>query len=253
MAKGVVTTKTTISALTGCRAILEEHATIMAQSVAAGNQQDEAPSVMFQRAFDFGLQTIDAIISLLGDGEKDALQACTLCRPFYETAVRLLWASRTADGWQRLQAYFANEDRKWADEATRIPSTAAVAAATGEHRREILERTDDTGEKFSPAPRMQQLLRDVVKHDMIEGIREKSDRAADFDYTNVYRFLCKAAHGHMTSLGRPAGLLRHAKYGTIMATWSLLQAHCHVGAADFRKEIDVIGKKLMTIIEKHRG
>lgn len=248
-----VTTKTAIAALTDCRSNLAEHAAIMKQAVGAGDQQAEPPAIMFQRAFDFGLQAIDAIIRLLGDGEQYALHACTLCRPFYETAVRLLWASRTPDGWQRLQAYYANEDRKWADEARRISSTAEIAASTRQHREEILERTDETGEKFCIAPGMQQLLRDVVKHDMIEGIREESDRSADFDYTNVYRFLCKAAHGHMTSLGRPASLLRHAKYGTIMAIWCLLQAQCHVGAKDFSKEIDVIGKKLMKIIEEHRG
>ena len=248
-----VTTKTAIAVLTDCRVVLAEHAEIMKQVVVASSRQNEPPAIMFQRAFDFGLQTIDAIIRLLSDGEDFALHACTLCRPFYETAVRLLWASRTPDGWQRLQAYFANEDRKWADEAKRIPSTAEVAASTREHRQGILDRTDETGERFAPAPGMQQLLRDVVKHDMIEGIREESDRAADFDYTNVYRFLCKAAHGHMISLGRPAGFLRHAKYGTIMAAWSLLQAHCHIGAKDCKKEIDVIGKTLMKIIEEHRG
>ena len=184
---------------------------------------------------------------------KNALLVCTLVRAFYEAAVRLHWASRAPDGWQRLQAYFANEERKWANEAKGIQATASPAIATAKRSQEILDRTDRSGKKYKPAPNMKQLLQELVGVDVVQGIQEKENRTADFNYTNVYRFLCKAAHGSMTALREPAEFLRHAKFGMIMAICSLLQAHCHVGVADYKQEVEKIGQQMVKIIKGTRG
>lgn len=247
------TVESTITAWKTCAELLAGHAADFKQSTKNANQQNDPPAIMFARTFDFGLMTIEGSKILLEKDVKNALLVCTLVRAFYEAAVRLHWASRAPDGWQRLQAYFANGERKWANEAKGIQATASPAIATAERSQKILDRTDPSGNKYKPAPNMKQLLQELVGVDVVQGIREKKNRAADFDYTNVYRFLCKPAHGSMTALRKPAEFLSHAKVGMIMATFSLLQAHCHVGAADSKQEVERTAQQLVKIIEGTRG
>jgi len=235
-----------------CDAMLEQYWHSMNQAFRNGAQETEAPAIMFRRGVEFARSTIRACIALLELGEENSIFVCTLCRAFYEVSVRLLWAARTKHGWERLQAYWANEDRRWAEEARLIPQTKQIAESTLRDSQSLLERKDAGGQRIEPAPPIQQLLRDIVEQNVAGGVREESKDAADFDYTNVYRFLCNAAHGHIISIGRPAQFLRHARYAITMATWCLLQACVHSAWNDPKTELDSVLVQLRNLIRENR-
>lgn len=235
-----------------CRQLLQDYRDILDRCLRKSGQHDDAQAIMLLRGFEFGLRTVQGMDVLTAADEDNALLACTLCRPFYETAVRLLWASRTHNGWQRLQAHWAKEDVKWAREAERIPSVAEHAKRIREAREDVLHRTDGYGNSFGPLPNMRQMLREITEHDVADGLLTEGDGVAEFDYTNFYRILCQAAHGHMVAIGRPCSFRRHARCGALMAAWALLQACCHVAAGDLESEIKVAGKRVMRILQDGR-
>ncbi len=206
---------------------------------------------MLRRAFNFGRRTIGAIQVLLQAGHENALFACILCRPCYEAALRVLWASRTPEGWQRLQSYYADQDRKWAQEAQNIPSVSVIARKTLANSQEILKRTHDNGKKFPPAPNIEQTLREIEQQDVQQNLREADSTSAAFDYTNVYRFLSQAVHGHMSVIGqmKSSAFLRHATMTPVMVTSLLLQACCHIATCDPKKEIELAAKKIVELLK----
>lgn len=235
-----------------CRKLLEEYRALLMDCLHKGDQEDDPGALMLTGGFDFGIRTLGGMVVLIEADEDNVLLACTLCRPFFETAVRLLWAARTHNGWQRLQVHWANEDVKWAREAEQIPSVAEHAKTIRTAREKVLSRTDEDGNRVEPPPNMQQMLREIEVHDVGQGLRKECDGAAESAYTNVYRILCQAAHGHMVAIGRPGSFRRHARCGALMATSALLQACCHVVAGDAKREIEAAGQRVMAILEEGR-
>lgn len=241
-----------LARLKDCQGILAEYQGALREGLRLSKQEDDAPAVMLQRAFDFGVRTISAALVLLQDGNRHSVFVSIACRPFYELSTRLLWATRAAGGWQRLQAYWASEDMKWAREAEAMPLLDVHARAVGADRQEVLARTDLGGEVYAPVPGMRQLLQEIQAHDLAQGIQDRGSDAADFNYANVYRILCRGAHAHMAAIApeKPEAVVWHAATSTAVATWSLAQAFLHVAAADPKKEIEVVGRRFFQIMRK---
>lgn len=233
-----------------CTELLKTYRSHSREALEKGNQQEDPPAVMLLRSFEFGLRTIAGIKSLLANDRDNALLACTLCRPFYETGTRLLWASRAPDGWLRLQKHWAKEDQKWAREARSFPKIAQAAQDVFNNRQEVLDRLDKEGR---PAPSIQQMLQEIEDCDHSTGQLDEAISTAGYDYTNIYRRLSQGAHGHMVAIGRPADYLDFAVYGTVKATSADLRATCYLGASDPGAEIQGLHAELIEAIKDYLG
>ena len=97
--------KDDIQKLRSCIDLLDQYEKPLRESLEGGGQMEEPPAVMLLRGFAFGRATLKAMVAV-ADGGDEACGVClpTLCRPFYELAVKVLWASREPDGWERIQA-----------------------------------------------------------------------------------------------------------------------------------------------------
>ena len=120
-------------------------------------------------------------------------------------------------------------------------------------RQEVLNRLDKEGQSHDPAPSIQQMLQQIEDCDHSTGQLDEAIRSAGFDYTNIYRRLCQAAHGHMVAIGRPADYLDFAVYGTVKATSAVLRATCYLGASDPGAEIQGLHAELIEATKYYRG
>ncbi len=233
-----------------CCELLIRYQKLLSDALAKGGQQDDPPAVMLLRTLDFGLRTGRGMKLLVLADPANALLACSLLRGFFESAVRVLWASRTlpsADNpWSLLQKHWATEDLKWAEDAKHFPSLAEHAECIRKCRQEVLDRTD--GEKLRL--QIMQMLRDIQEADVAEELMDVGCRDAEFAYGNVYRLLCQPAHGHPVAIGnqKTDAWVRRASVGFVMATSWALQACCHVAAKDPKAEIDGVTKQLIDLL-----
>jgi len=226
------------------RQLLAKYDCVLAKAVDKGGQADDVPCLMISEGLRFGQGTIKAIEVLL-EKKIHSVFACALSRANYELAIRLLWAAREANGWERLQAYFANEDKKWAEEAITMPEVVDHAQKMLADSSEVLRRKFSNGKPYTVAPSVQQMLRDIERRDISDGIRPKGGSAAVYEYTGVYRIICRPAHAHIQAVSAPASAyLGPTVFATGLATFSLVRGVCYVGAKEPRKEIDAVGVEI---------
>ncbi len=224
------------------------------ESLEDGGQTEDPPAVMLLRAFAFGRATLKAMIAVADQGDQEC-GVClpTLCRPFYELTVRVLWASRQPDGWQRLQAYCANEDKKWAKRAVEIPSWAEYAQPVLDNAKSVLDRTDAKGKCYRLAPDMAETLQQVEQHDIDCGIKSGGKGSALFEYANLWQMMCGTAHAHVVRIARsPEAHTLIALSGAVVATFAMLRATAVVTAPDadgLNHAVEVMGRQINGILK----
>ena len=227
--------------------VLEEQANRFFEAVSAGKQDNEFPAVMLRRACDLAQKTLKAVKMHLLAGHG-AFLACTLCRPFYEIAFKLLWAARQEHGWDRLSIWLANEDKKWAQDAFGIPEFSGHAKQISEHRDQVLHLTDGQGQVLREPPNLKKMLYEIEDCDIKSGLRRGGGKQAVFEYVGIYRILCRPAHAH---LGAAVNLSTEAFLPVVIfacgnATFALVRAMIHLGARDPEKEIRVLANEFRT-------
>jgi hypothetical protein len=238
-----------------CEARLLEFRQLLHTALEQGCQQDEPQAVTLTRTIDFGLQTVQTVRLLITDDASHALAVCATVRALLEGSIRLLWATRTVPGaqnpWCRIQRYWAEQDMKWASEASRLPGTKQHAQLIETTRNEVLSRTDASGNPYVPASGIQQLLSDIDRADHGQGLITQKILGDEL-YTNMYRVLCRATHAHPEALrvDQRATYVRHARIGLVIAMWYLLQACCHVGTDDPKLEITALAARLKEVMEE---
>jgi hypothetical protein len=239
-----------IDRLKRCEELLSFCGRISEECLTKGNQQDEPPAIMLKRAFAFGRKTIASMILLIRGGQDHALFLPVIIRPFYELSIRIQWACREKLGWQRLQVYLADENRKWAGEARRMEFVSDLAESILRESEEVLNRSDEHGASIQKAPDLQQMLRGIEERNIKDGLAEKSEGGASIEYTNVYRTLCRPAHAHMTviAIDKPDAFLQQAVIAVILATRALLHAYCHVGAKNKSEEIEAVEQEMCGLL-----
>ena len=231
-----------------CVDLLVEYGSALKALLKAGGQTREPPAIALQRAFGFGQATIEAMRLLLPTDKYASLMQ-TLCRPYFELTALLLWAARTTDGWQRLQTLWVDANKKWAQEAVNLPPIAEHAKAILKGAEEVLDRKDASGNPYDPAPPINQVLKTIEEQNVAEGLAESGRQSAKFQYTVVYRMLCRPAHGHIQALNLlPDAVRRHAATSAVVATWMLLQAFCHVQPAERDKCLETAGERVKEIL-----
>lgn len=234
-----------------CRSLLAKYRSELANSACLGNQQHEPPFVIVDRVFDFVDRSVIATDALLQVGDSYAVFACTISRSAFETAVRVLWGARTEYGWQRLQAYWVDEDNKWAKEAVKIPSLlAAHATAIRPAQEAVLQRIGPSGKRFDPAPGMRMLLRDIEKYNVEDALFPPDVNFAARVYTNVYRVLCRSAHGHISAIGPlpPGSNLPTVRSALVFAVLMTIQTANILAAVDPQEETRSVAMKLMRLL-----
>lgn len=177
--------------------VLRERRLLLEDAIRKSGQEKEPPPYAMTLALLFGERTL-AAVQLLVPTPDLMLMTNTLVRPFYELSMRMLWAAREPNGWQRFQAHVAEGDAKWAREAVRMPELRDYAERIRQSREEVLSRCDEDGKPFKPMPNLSQMLSDIETKNLEVGDVSKPG-GAEFQYTNVYRVLCRPAHGHLGS------------------------------------------------------
>ena len=230
--------------------LLAEYGDRFRKAIAANSQADDPRAQMIPGGFQFGLVTTEAVKVLLATHDSFAPHAATVCRAFYELSIRLLWAVRAANGWRRLQVYYATEDIKWAKQAQGIAPTASLAAEVLRTRQEVLDRTLSDGSRPTVSPSLEVMLKDIEDHDIAMGLRCAGGQAASVDYAYVYRMLCRPAHGHMSVVlsDKPEGLMLHATTVPLTAALSMVQTSCHAVERDPKREIEAVVQRALRIL-----
>lgn len=234
--------------------LLHTYGRALAESVQRSGQENDPPAIAFQRAFDFGRGTLRSAALLLNK-RREHLGAITLVRGFYELAMRMLWSSREPAGWQRFQVYYVRQDKVWAEEAKAHPQFTRIAEHLCQLADPILSRTDPAGKPYDPMPgNLETVLADNEKRDVKEGELTAIGPGKPFQYTHVYRMMCRPAHGNVFPLTDefPKPDLRHLVIGSGYATFALLRAACAVGAADEKAELESYGKQIIDTISGSR-
>jgi hypothetical protein len=197
---------------------------------------NEPPPGAFRTAFTFAIRTMTAMDQMLSQPES-AILALTLCRPFYELATGLLWASREPHGWRRLLMQYAKQDEKAAREAVRCPAMTGVADIvnrTRPHIETVLAWTDPTGKPLNAAPNVLDMLKRIIALDKEDNLVQWPDQYATLDYAAFYRQMCRPAHGNLVFIGAetPDFSMQLAMTGAVLSTHRLLQAFCHVAVCE---------------------
>jgi len=225
--------------------VLENQSTLFFGAAKAGKQTEEVPVLMLRRACDMSRKILEALKTHLAGGHG-AFLACNLCRPLYELAYRVLWASREQYGWERLQIWLARQDKKWAQEALGMPEFADHAKVIMEQSNKVLSRTDCYGQTLNGVPDLKTILKEVEDRDVQSGLRQVNTRQADFEYTNIYRILCRAVHAHLgalSALGTEA-FLPVVVFACGNAVFALARTMIHVGAREPEKEIQMLAEDI---------
>lgn len=238
--------------LRSCIDLLDLYEKPLRDSLEDGGQTQDPPAVMLLRGFAFGRATLKAMIAVADQDDECGVCMPTLCRPFYELAVRVLWASRDPDGWQRLQKHCANEDRKWAKRAVDLPSWAEYARRVLDNAESVLDRTDGDGNPYSNPPPMDQTLEQVEHRDIACGIKTE-EGSARFEYANLWQMMCGTAHAHLVQIARPPEAhTRIAVSGAAVATFALLRAVAVITAPDLQglnETVEVMGQHINGILK----
>ena len=212
--------------LRGCKRILDQYEKELRALLDSTKETAEPQAVCFWRTFAFGRTTMSAMIVLREDNEDYAICTSTLCRPFFEIANRLLWATCVPDGWERLMAYWAKEDRKWANGLVEVKSLVAEAKRFRNQADAVLSRKRADGSAYDPAPGFETILLGIAAAETRDGVLDgHSTPLGKKLYAEVYRSLCRPSHAHISSMAdSPETHERIAVGGAQVATLALLRA-----------------------------
>lgn len=246
------TTESRIRQLQACIELLDHFERPVQESLVAGHQTQEPPAIMLIRTFRFGRAALEGMIAIARSGPAQAVCLPTLCRPFFEAGINVLWASRERRGWHSVQAHAAREQKKWAQGALKIPSLARHAQKVLGAMHAVLSREDDKGNRFRMPPNVGQILVEIEERDHRDGIITKRTGFAQFQSTTLWRLMCHAAHGHFAVVaGTPEGHMTIGVSAAILATFALLRATAVVCSPDivgFRQIVETIGERIVKIL-----
>lgn len=248
-----MTAKQTYTILDETAALLERYSTAFPAPDDVIGQPEHLTILLLWLARDHGLRTIRGMSHLLQDDENNAVLACTLLRPFYELSVRLLWASREADGWRRLFTYYVKENKKSAIKAKNFQNPRIVKIANEEMQsiQEIESWRDADGNSIKPAPDMRQILLDIENYEAQNSSTTSQDNWGQIYYTILYQILCRASHAHIETITgeRYNMYLYIAGAGSEKATVNLLQAFIHQTQQPLKDDID---KEVLSLLQRCR-
>ncbi len=227
------------------RDLLERYASLVPPS-------DDLPALILRIKVDLG-RGATAALQVLLQRQDTAIWADVVCRAYYELAARLLWASRAGNGWERLQAYWAEGIRKQDQGTVAIPSFAKLAKDRLRAMKELLGRRDASGNPILPAPPVEQMLRDIDKDDVRDGLIAHDKRSAEYHYNVIYRSLSQTAHGNLPVItsqppeANPGAVMAVGVYAAGMLARAIL--HTYSSRAAQASDVDALSAELQAILK----
>jgi len=184
--------------------------------------QDTA-AVILDLALGYCIQTIDGVLLLLGKS-LDA-QAYALMRPLAELSVRVLWASRVNNGWQRIVADAARERLRWAKQAKRAEGLESAGSL-------LMSVPGIESVASRPTlPDTRSMLIQIHEADVQAGYYPhggESEWSADLQYA-IFSHFHFPAHGDMDAIvpGAHDRMRRLTRTSLIESSRRLAHAVCH--------------------------
>lgn len=190
------------------------------ESEASPGELEAGEGLALALALRYGSETIRAVGLLVKNELR--VQAFAVARGFIELSIRLLWAARAENGWNRFIGYFAAEDIKWAErlvsEFARSRSDFAILSSP------------EAAALAAVRPCMADiatLLREIQAADAQDHLTHGAGTAPQL-YYGQFCFLHAAAHGSPTAIDG-AGVcesdwnvhvfLANAAFGTMRAVY----------------------------------
>ena len=205
-----------------------------------------SPVTMLRAALDIGRKTLTVMYRTIEIGDDAYLCLPTICRPYWEISVRILWASRELNGWDRQYKYFATELQKHAEKAMKFDEWRENYAPRLEMTKKILRRSDARGKPFKNAPLVNQMLSANEEEDIREGIVGKvfPERGSEFRNVALWLAMCGPSHAQLMDLKyEPRFHLTLATSGAIDATANTLRA-CGYASAGTQEERAAVALKM---------
>jgi len=204
-------------------------------------------AVAMESAFCFGAESLDAM-RLLFRGGDFGLQAAMICRGFYELSTRLLWASREKHGWQRLQIYWAEEDRRFLKPLKNVEIFRKNVEAQLKELERVINQDDERGERLVRAPSVWETIQDIKNMDAQDDVDFTDSEFHRQEHVIAWKSLCRAVHAHPSWIH---GMRREVKFdqqvvqAAVLGTRNLLRAFCHELHEDHaEKELPVVERRI---------
>lgn len=206
---------------------------------------------IIEEIFKYLAQTIEIIRILMKRENPYFKQSAILVRSMFEYSVRAAWASRVENGWMKYQAYWANEDKKWAQEAQNDEKLVVSASKKLKNIKEIIEKSGVEEDELGFL-NMRQALKELWQKDIDDGNLGPDDQNyADFIYTNVYRPLSRYVHGNVFIFQTPdESLYRHIGGTIVQSVYFICYAFLHTIDIDTKNEINVLTGKIVPIVKE---
>lgn len=242
-----------VERIENCRSILDARWKAVHDTIEKEGQANEPPGIMLERGVIFARNSLFSVARLIDD-PKSVFQAGTICRSYFELAVRLLWASRQPNGWHSLQAYWAQENKRFSKHALDYDPKDKRALDTQKRAEEVLSRRDGKGRPYSPSPNIRVAIMQIGKTNVSQGTGGFDERSAKWQYAYLYVVLSRHVHAHMTGIHVPDPdmVLNIATLTAIYATFLLLQAIIHVSGNDLddiRSEIQILNDEIAPLLQ----
>lgn len=225
-----------------------------AQTAKAGRANDDMP-ILVQGSMRFTLRALKAMNAVLDQDEENVVLCCVLCRTCYELAVRLLWAAREPNGWQRLWALWEKETVKFVESAKTIPFLAPhVQDFPSAEDREAYRRGLSADRVPAHAPDLAAMIQRIDQRNVEERLTDHSSVVPREDYVSVYQLLCRATHAHVATV-LPSGLDGHFSVliqGIRKTILTLVHAACIVENPQYRHRFYEQCQKIRQIIQEER-
>lgn len=211
--------------LLSIRGVLDEFSSLFRPRLCPDTNRTSPQWQSLNNSLRFGIVCLDANVDILrGSGNG---QCClVICRAFFETSARVLWATRAENGFLKLQQYYAESDLKWAREALELRPDDSHAETIRSGMEEVVSRADQAGNAVTKCPDLKSMLLDIERKDSEEG--EDNKNFGLYQYAYIYRLTSRIVHGHPVALRRGMKTLeRHVVAVAGLSCFNMIRAFCY--------------------------
>ncbi|MBE3099374.1 MAG: hypothetical protein IMZ44_19840 [Planctomycetes bacterium] len=155
-------------------------------------QEHKVQRVIVLSALAFGFESILAVAQEVNRGR--VVQAAILCRPLYEAAAQVCWASNEPGGYKALEAASLEAEAYWLRSAIKV---APWQGTCEDYLQEIVAESTRLGCQ-KRVPGMQGILLRLCQHDGRVG--EEACKMTKFHYS-IYELFSLFQHGNIRMVG----------------------------------------------------
>ncbi len=214
-----------VKMLTMCISELDTEKANLQEYIQREGYTTQTPAIMLLSAFEFGRNTIRSMIVVSELGDACSVTMPTICRSFYELAIKLSWASHAENGWIRLHCSMAREYENWANRIVGLELWRTVAERILSDLQGSLNLRDANGNPYKNLPNMETMLDQNAKNDLKTGVREQLGNSLVVEYSHIWQAMNRTAHAHISEIRTPRkihGFL--SAMGAVFATYALIRA-----------------------------